>query len=81
MMHVTFIERLMEWGFLSLETGDLKEELIVVYSYPTGEGKREMHSGKTRSNGCKLELWQSQPGLRNLVFHYNSDQTLGGACS
>lgn len=56
MMHVTCIERLMEWGFLSLEMGDLKEELIAVYSYPTGEGKTDMHSGRTRGNGCKLEL-------------------------
>lgn len=36
MMHVSCIERLMECGFLSLEMGDLKEELIAFYSYPAG---------------------------------------------
>lgn len=68
MMHVVCIERLMEWGFLSLEMRDLKEVLIAVYSYPRGEGEtEEMHSRRTRGNVCKLEHWQTQPALRNLV--------------
>lgn len=81
MMHVTCIERLRELGFLSLEKGDLKEDLTVVHSYNRMVKGRQVHSGRTRGNGCKLEHWQSQLGLRNLVFHYNSDQTLGDACS
>lgn len=82
-MHIICMGRLMVWDFLSLEKGELKEDLTAVCNYPT-EGWREEEDAewkKDKRQRMQAGIWAISARYQEITFHYNSGQTLEDSCS